>query len=171
MTLAKRAWDEREVPVGAVLVITIVLLAKAGTVRLVDMIPPTCRNHGPTAGRSGDAKLSSVDATLYVTLEPCVMCAGAMITVASVAWSLVRVTRKLALRDFNGCAASSGYESPGGNYRRILADECAALLSDFFRMRRQELKRRKKRNPRRINFVSLHSLPGKQQRGRVGQIV
>lgn len=40
-----------------------------------------------------------IDATLYVTLEPCVMCAGAMITVALVAWSLVRVTRKLALRD------------------------------------------------------------------------
>lgn len=59
---------------------------------------------------------------------------------------------------------------PGMNHRveiteGILADECAALLSDFFRMRRQEIKAQKKRNPRQINFVSLHSFSGKQQRG------
>ena len=40
LTLAKRAWDEREVPVGAVLVHNNRVIAKAGTARLVAMIPP-----------------------------------------------------------------------------------------------------------------------------------
>ncbi len=57
---------------------------------------------------------------------------------------------------------------PGMNHRveiteGILADECAALLSDFFRMRRQKLKRRKKRNPRQINFVSLPFLENSRE--------
>ncbi len=55
---------------------------------------------------------------------------------------------------------------PGMNHRVEITKEywrmeCAALLSDFFRMRRREIKAQKKRNPRQINFVSLHSLSGK----------
>ena len=40
MTLAKRAWDEREVPVGAVLVHNNRVIGEGWNVRLVDMIPP-----------------------------------------------------------------------------------------------------------------------------------
>ena len=137
MTLAKRAWDEREVPVGAVLV---------HNNRVI--------GHDPTAHaeimalRQGGLVMQNyrlIDATLYVTLEPCVMCAGAMIH--------SRIGRVVfGARDAKTGAAGSLMDvlhHPGMNHRveiteGILADECAALLSDFFRMRRQEIKAQKK---------------------------
>ena len=121
MTLAKRAWDEREVPVGAVLV------------------------HNNREGGLVMQNYRLIDATLYVTLEPCVMCAGAMIH--------SRIGRVVfGARDAKTGAAGSLMDvlhHPGMNHRveiteGILADECAALLSDFFRMRRQEIKAQKK---------------------------
>ncbi len=60
-----------------------------------------------------------IDATLYVTLEPCVMCAGAMIhsRIGRVVFG-ARDAKNWRCGIFNGCAASSGYESPSGNYPR-----------------------------------------------------
>ncbi|SPW58572.1 tRNA-specific adenosine deaminase [Escherichia coli] len=60
LTLAKRAWDEREVPVGAVLVHNNRVIGE-GWNRPIGRHEShrTCRNHGPAAGWSGDAKLSS----------------------------------------------------------------------------------------------------------------
>jgi tRNA(adenine34) deaminase len=146
MTLAKRAWDEREVPVGAVLVHNNRVIGE-------DWNRPIGR-HDPTAHaeimalRQGGLVMQNyrlIDATLYVTLEPCVMCAGAMIH--------SRIGRVVfGARDAKTGAAGSLMDvlhHPGMNHRveiteGILADECAALLSDFFRMRRQEIKAQKK---------------------------
>ncbi len=163
LTLAKRAWDEREVPVGAVLVHNNRVIGE-GWNRPIGRHDPTAHAE-IMALRQGGLVMQNyrlIDATLYVTLEPCVMCAGAMIH--------SRIGRVVfGARDAKTGAAGSLMDvlhHPGMNHRveiteGILADECAALLSDFFRMRRQKLKRRKKRNPRRINFVSLHSLSRK----------
>ncbi|BDZ05177.1 tRNA-specific adenosine deaminase [Escherichia coli] len=167
MTLAKRAWDEREVPVGAVLVHNNRVIGE-GWNRPIGRHDPTAHAE-IMALRQGGLVMQNyrlIDATLYVTLEPCVMCAGAMIH--------SRIGRVVfGARDAKTGAAGSLMDvlhHPGMNHRveiteGILADECAALLSDFFRMRRQEIKAQKKRNPRQINFVSLHSFSGKQQRG------
>lgn len=160
MTLAKRAWDEREVPVGAVLVHNNRVIGE-GWNRPIGRHDPTAHAE-IMALRQGGLVMQNyrlIDATLYVTLEPCVMCAGAMIH--------SRIGRVVfGARDAKTGAAGSLMDvlhHPGMNHRveiteGILADECAALLSDFFRMRRREIKAQKKRNPRQINFVSLHSL-------------
>ena len=82
-----------------------------------------------------------IDTTLYVTLEPCVMCAGAM--VHGRIGNLV-----FGARDAKTGAAGSLIDvlhHPGMNHRveiteGVLADECSAMLSDFFRYRRQQQK-------------------------------
>lgn len=145
LTLAKRAWDEREVPVGAVLVHNNRVIGE-GWNRPIGRHDPTAHAE-IMALRQGGLVMQNyrlIDATLYVTLEPCVMCAGAMIH--------SRIGRVVfGARDAKTGAAGSLMDvlhHPGMNHRveitqGILADECAALLSDFFRMRRQKLKRRK----------------------------
>ena len=140
------AADEREVPVGAVLVHNNRVIGE-GWNRPIGRHDPTAHAE-IMALRQGGLVMQNyrlIDATLYVTLEPCVMCAGAMIH--------SRIGRVVfGARDAKTGAAGSLMDvlhHPGMNHRveiteGILADECAALLSDFFRMRRQEIKAQKK---------------------------
>ena len=102
LTLAKRAWDEREVPVGAVLV-----------------------HNNRVIGEGWNRPIGRHDPIGRVVF-------GARDAKTGAAGSLMDVLHH-----------------PGMNHRveiteGILADECAALLSDFFRMRRQEIKAQKK---------------------------
>ena len=135
LTLAKRAWDEREVPVGAVLVHNNRVIGE-GWNRPIGRHDPTAHAE-IMALRQGGLVMQNyrlIDATLYVTLEPCVMCAGAMIH--------SRIGRVV----FGARDAKTG---------------AAGSLMDVLHHPGMKLKRRKKRNPRRINFVSLHSLSWK----------
>lgn len=142
LKLARRAWDEGEVPVGAVLVQGDRVIGEGWN-------RPIC-HHDPTAHaeiialRQGGQVLGNYrlsDTTLYVTLEPCVMCAGAMIH--------GRITRLVygAHDEKTGAAGSllNVLGHPGMNHRihteqGVLAEECAAMLSDFFRQRRAQKK-------------------------------
>ncbi len=80
LVLADRAAQEGEVPVGAVVVRDGVLLGE-GWNRMISSDDPTA--HAEIVAMRAAAKSASnyrlPDATLYVTLEPCTMCAGAMI--------------------------------------------------------------------------------------------
>lgn len=138
LELARRAAAEGEVPVGAVLV-------RAGEVLGEGWNHPI-GSHDPTAhaeikalragGRTaGNYRLPGT--TLYCTLEPCSMCAGALIH--------ARVERLVyGAPDPKTGAAGSAFDvlgAPGHNHRvrvegGLLAEECAALLTDFFRGRR-----------------------------------
>ena len=73
------------------------------------------------------------DATLYVTVEPCLMCAGA------IAWSQLRRIVYGAADEKRGYSVLT-YESPfhprAEVIAGVLADECASLMRDFFRQRR-----------------------------------
>jgi tRNA(adenine34) deaminase len=136
---ARRAGDAGDVPVGAVLVREGRVIASAGN--------RTARDRDPTAHAEmlviRDAAESLDDwrltgCTLYVTLEPCAMCAGAIV--------LARVDRVVfgAWDPKAGMAGSVGdlLRHPKLNHRTevltgVRGDECGALLSAFFEQRRQ----------------------------------
>lgn len=133
LSLAKRAQDNNEVPVGAVLVSQGALIAEGWNHPVA--------SHDPTAHaeimalRNGGRALNNyrlLDTTLYVTLEPCVMCAGAMVH--------SRISRLVfGASDGKTGAAGSLLDVPGHpgmNHRievtgGVLADECASQLSEF----------------------------------------
>jgi tRNA(adenine34) deaminase len=138
LALAGRAAASGEVPVGAVLVQGESLLAE-GWNQPIAAHDPTAHAEVMAlraAGRSlGNYRLA--DTTLYVTLEPCLMCVGAIVH--------ARVTRLVfgAFDPKSGAVASCmhGFEAPGLNHRvassgGVLADECGEVLKQFFRDRR-----------------------------------
>jgi len=138
LDLARDAVRRNEVPVGAIVVRSGAIVA-AATNR-------TVRDQDPTAHaellaiREASAKLERWrldDCTLYVTLEPCAMCAGAIVL------SRIRHVVFGAWDEKAGMAGSVGdlLRHPRLNHRPevtggVLAAECAALLSDFFRAQR-----------------------------------
>jgi tRNA(adenine34) deaminase len=135
---ARLAATAGEVPVGAVVVRVgeIVAQARNASVALGDATAHAeLRAVQAAAAELRDARLSGC--TLYVTLEPCAMCAGAIL--------LARLDRVVfgAWDDKAGMAGSVGdlLRHPKLNHRPevqggVLAEECGALLSVFFRERR-----------------------------------
>ncbi len=140
LTLAGRAAELGEVPVGAVVVFENRVIAEAYNLR---ESRPSALAHAEMDALAGATRelgrwrLSGC--TLYVTLEPCVMCAGALVQ--------SRVDRVVfGARDPKAGAVESLYtvlNDPRLNHRPIvlggvLAEECGAILSDFFRARRAD---------------------------------
>ena len=135
---ARRAAEAGEVPVGAVVVLDGKVLARAANRTIADADPTahaeivTLRAAAKTLG---NYRLAG--ATLYVTLEPCAMCAGALVH--------ARVARLVYGCDDPKVGAVRGdlrvLEHPMLNHRvevtsGVLADESAALLREFFEARR-----------------------------------
>ena len=137
---ARQAAEAGEVPVGAALVLDGRVVCRARNQRESTGDPTAhaemlCLREG--ARLLGDWRLSQCE--LYVTLEPCPMCAGAMV--------MSRLGRCVfgASDARQGCCGSV-YDLPGdaalGGSTRwtggVLAEDCAALLTGFFRRRRDE---------------------------------
>ncbi|WP_409306512.1 tRNA adenosine(34) deaminase TadA [Pectobacterium sp. B1J-3] len=145
LTLAQRAQDEGEVPVGAVLVLDNLVIGE-GWNRPIGHHDPTAHAE-IMALRQGGLVLQNyrlLNTTLYVTLEPCIMCAGAMIH--------SRIGRLVygATDEKTGAAGSlvDILHHPGMNHQitvdsGILSEACSAALSAFFRMRREQHKARR----------------------------
>ncbi len=126
LELAQRAQAEGEVPVGAVVVLEEKILGE-GWNRPIAASDPSAHAE-IQAMRAASSALSNyrlTGATLYVTLEPCDMCIGAMFH-ARIARVVFGATdpKKLVLK--NQVALEGG----------VLAEECGALLSRFFAARR-----------------------------------
>lgn len=134
-----------EVPVGAVLVHGGTVVGRGHNLRETSNDPTT--HAEMIAIREAAARLGSwrlLDSTLYVTLEPCVMCMGAII--------LARIPRLVfACRDPRAGAVGSIYDFSRDdrfNHRvevleGVLEEPCSQLLSGFFRTLREEKKRSK----------------------------
>lgn len=143
---ADKAEQQNEIPVGAVLV-------KDGKFVAAGWNQSIC-NHDPSAHaemlaiRSAGEEVENyrlIDCTLYVTLEPCPMCAGAMVH--------SRIKRLVfgATDEKTGAAGSvmDLVRHPQLNHQLevtqgVLAQECSEKLSAFFKRRRKEIKAAKK---------------------------
>lgn len=145
---AERAGEHGDVPIGAVVAREGEVIAAAGNEREL--------RGDPTAHAEALALRQAASALggwrlpgtiLYVTLEPCVMCAGAIV--------LARVPRVVyGAADSKAGAAGSVLDvlsEPRLNHHPeveagVLAEESAELLEDFFRARRQEATERDRRS-------------------------
>ena len=126
LELARRAGEEGEVPVGSVVVLGNEIVGE-GWNRPIAATDPTAHAE-IQAMRAASARLKNyrlTGATLYVTLEPCDMCVGAMFH-ARIARAVYGATdpKKLVLK--NKVAIEGG----------VLASECGALLTGFFAAKR-----------------------------------
>ena len=146
LTLADKAESIGEVPVGACVVLNGELIGEGFNTPITDNDPSAhaeLRAVKEAAAAVQNYRL--IDATLYVTLEPCSMCAGMLVH--------ARVKRVVfGAKDAKTGAAGSVMnllQHPALNHQLevvsgVLADECANKLSDFFRKRRKDIKAAKK---------------------------
>lgn len=138
LELAERAAAQDEVPVGAVIVMDDTVVGE-GWNRPISSNDPSAHAEivaiRDAAGRLGNYRLSGT--TLYVTLEPCLMCAGAMIH--------ARIRRAVfgAFDSKRGAVNSTAhaFDTHGLNHRveasgGVLEAECAERLQAFFQARR-----------------------------------
>ncbi len=132
---AQQAFEEEEIPIGAVVVINERIIARGHNM--------TERLNDPTAHAEMIALTSAFnalgakylpDATLYVTIEPCLMCAGALY------WS------KLGRIVYGAADEKNGYKKTAGTnwpfhpktelIRGVMEEQCAQLMKDFFQSKR-----------------------------------
>ena len=132
---ARMAAETGEVPVGAVIVCNDRIIARGHnlTERLVDVTAHAEMQAFTSAANFMGAKYLD-ECTLYVTLEPCVMCAGAAF------WTQIGRVVYGAPDDKRGYTRTRGHilhprtqVVPG-----ILEAECAGLLTEFFKSKRQD---------------------------------
>jgi tRNA(adenine34) deaminase len=140
---ARQALSENEVPIGAVIVHQQRVIASAHNQR-EQLHDPTAHAEMIAITQAAESLQSwrLEDCTLYVTLEPCPMCAGAILQ--------ARVPRLVyGAADPKAGAVYTLYrllDDPRLNHRcevvgNVLADACAQILSDFFASQRQSGKK------------------------------
>jgi tRNA(adenine34) deaminase len=146
---ARKAFEENEVPVGAVIVHNNKIIGR-GHNQTEKLMDPTA--HAEIIALSAAANYLNnwrlTDASVYITLEPCLMCTGALI--------LSRIKRLIfAAFDEKFGACGSVYDIPKDNKFNhtfkvtsgVLARESQNLLQNFFKHKRAE------KNPAKINQI------------------
>ncbi|MDO5100033.1 MAG: tRNA adenosine(34) deaminase TadA [Eubacteriales bacterium] len=145
ITQAKKAAALAETPVGCVIVYQDRVIARGYNRRNTDHNPLAHAELAAirqAARKLGDWRLEGC--TMYITLEPCPMCAGALVQ-ARISEVVIGARNPKA-----GCAGSviDLLHQPGLNHQveltaGVLEQECAALLSDFFKALRKQKKAEK----------------------------
>jgi tRNA(adenine34) deaminase len=135
---ARLALASAEVPIGAVVVLD-GLIVGAGYNQPISAVDPTAHAE-IVAVRAAARALRNyrlTDATVYVTVEPCLMCVGALVH------ARVREVIFGATEPKSGAlvSAARAHETPGLNHRLsvtsgVLEEECRDLIQSFFKLRR-----------------------------------
>lgn len=132
---AQKAYDEGEVPIGALVVINNKIISR-GYNQVEKLSDPTAHAEiiALTAAFNHLGSKYLPEATLYVTVEPCLMCAGALY------WSKVGSIIYGAEDEKNGYKRIAQQNSPFHPKTTlvygVLQEECAQLMKDFFAARR-----------------------------------
>ena len=138
LTLAEQARDLDEVPVGAVVVMNDQIIGR-GFNRPVSRHDPTAHAEiealRDAAQHMGNYRLPG--SSLFVTVEPCTMCAGALIhaRVGNLVFG-AREPRSGAVKSTASVLENAPLNHRVGVTEGVLADECGALLTAFFQSRR-----------------------------------
>ena len=136
---AKKAYEDGEIPIGAVVVLNEKIIARGHNM--------TERLNDPTAHAEMIALTSAFstlggkylpEATIYITIEPCLMCSGALY------WSKIKKVVYGAEDEKNGYRRGMGspatpswpFHPKSALVKDILREECAHLMQDFFRAKR-----------------------------------
>ena len=143
---AKKAEALLEVPIGCVIVQNDKIIARGYNRRNTDkntLAHAELNAIRKASKKTGDWRLE--DCTMYITLEPCQMCAGAIVQ--------ARMGRVVigAMNPKAGCAGSilnllemSEFNHQVNVERGVLEEECSAMLSEFFKKLRKQKKQVKK---------------------------
>ena len=130
---ALKAFERGEVPVGAVVVCRDRVIARSHNLtEALNDVTAHAEMQAITAAADYLGAKYLNDCTIYVTVEPCVMCAGA------IAWS------QMGRLVFGAADEKRGYQRFAPNalhpktvvVQGLMADECAGLMKDFFRKKR-----------------------------------
>lgn len=137
---AKKAWKIKEVPIGCIIVYKGKVIARGYNRRNTDKntLSHAELNAIKKAGRKlGDWRLD--DCEMYVTLEPCQMCAGAIVQ------SRIKKIYIGCMNKKAGCAGSiinllqmNEFNHQVEIYKGVLEEECSSMLTDFFKELREE---------------------------------
>jgi len=130
---AKKALARDEVPVGAVIVAGNTIIARGHNLtEALNDVTAHAEMQAITAAANHLGAKYLIDCTLYVTLEPCVMCAGALF------WSQITKIVYGALDEKRGAhlIGKNLYHPKTVVTGGILAEESATLLKDFFKSKR-----------------------------------
>ena len=132
---AKKAFEDGEVPVGAIVVLNEKVIAHGQN--MVEKLNDPTAHAEMIALTSAFNFLGSKfipESTLYITLEPCLMCAGAIY------WSRIGKVVYGADDEKNGykktTAANWPFHPKTELIRGVLQDQCAQLMKDFFKLKR-----------------------------------
>lgn len=143
---AERAGAENEVPVGAIVVLNDEIIGE-GYNQPIGTHDPSAHAEmialRQAADRIGNYRL--VEADLYVTIEPCTMCAGAMVHARVRRLIYGAPEPKAGVAKSNGCL----FEQPWMNHdvevlSGVMEQECSEIISAFFARRRAEKKAERK---------------------------
>jgi tRNA(adenine34) deaminase len=131
---AKKAFGEGEVPIGCVITAAGKIIARACnyTEKLND-VTAHAEMQAITAAANGIGGKYLMDCTIYITVEPCIMCAGAL------SWAQAgRVVYGASDNRKGFTNAGNAILHPKTTVKTgVLADECAALMKEFFASRRK----------------------------------
>lgn len=145
---AKKAWEMDEVPIGAIVVYKGEVIGRGHNLRENEQSPSA--HAEMLAIQEASEYLNSwrlEDTTLYVTLEPCVMCSGAIV--------MSRIPHVVygASDPKGGCSGSlmnliedSRFNHRSTVERGVLAEECGEMLRLFFREKRAKKKQNKEKS-------------------------